>query len=305
MLWLRLTYIVLNVVVALLLAPLLHGIERKVKAKVQNRIGPPILQTIYDLSKLYRRAPIGYSIASWILISMSFSYALILTLLVPTAFNVSLGFTSDLVLVIYLLTSTSVLMALAAIAGASPYSGVGSSREASLVMAIELVIAFIIGTLAVSYGVFTLPKLLPIWDLGFKPSVLGALTLLAILTYIEGLRLPFDIPEAEPEIASGVYVDFSGRILAAALHTHLLRRLLVTSLFIDFLLPREWFYFKLGGYLIDLSIVPYLIIMVLASVIYAVTEALFGRYRIDAALKLLKAMAIMSLGVMVLAFAGY
>ena len=73
----------------LAVAPLLKTVIKKMKARLQNRQGPPLLQGYYDLAKLLRKEPVRSDVASWIYIAgprMYFAAALAATTLVPVVF---------------------------------------------------------------------------------------------------------------------------------------------------------------------------------------------------------------------------
>ena len=56
----------LSLIFALFLTPLLYGIVRNLRGKIQSRVGYPIFQTYYDLSKLSKRARTAPYTASWV-----------------------------------------------------------------------------------------------------------------------------------------------------------------------------------------------------------------------------------------------
>ena len=72
----------------LAVAPLLKTVIKKMKARLQNRQGPPLLQGYYDLAKLLRKEPVRSEMASWIYVAgprVYFAAALAATTLVPGA----------------------------------------------------------------------------------------------------------------------------------------------------------------------------------------------------------------------------
>jgi len=290
---------VINASLVVFLAPLLDGVERKVRARVQRRVGPPILQTVYDLIKLYRRPPTQdpsagpfHGVAPFI----AFPTALIAALVIPSVLPYRLGFPGDLIVVAYLLVSVSTITSFGAASSSIPYSVVGGWREASLTMASELALGAAVAAIASANGSLLLASVMPAYSVsGPKPSVLAALAGLAIITYVEGGRLPFEIAEAEPELAGGVTVGYGGSSLALLLHSLMIKRVLFTSLFLDLLIPWDALP-VLGGYCswVVLRAALFTAALTLTSVVFAALEASYGRCRPGHALTLVKRAVIVS-----------
>ena len=97
------------------LAPLVTGIIRKVKALLQSRRGPPILQSYYDLQKLFRKSSVVSSDASWISTITPYvcmATMVVAALLVPVFITASFGSLGDLIVVVYLFATSRFFMAL-------------------------------------------------------------------------------------------------------------------------------------------------------------------------------------------------
>ncbi|MBC7095398.1 respiratory chain complex I subunit 1 family protein [Thermococcus sp.] len=285
-----------NILFALLIAPLLDGFERKVRARLQNRQGPPIMQSWYDLIKLFKRPcvlPKG-SIRSLYVYAPYVTFASILAgyLIVSTLLPASLKFVGDFIVLAYLLTFSTFVSSLGAFSSGNPYAQVGSNREVSLFMSEELVLAFIIVIVAVVGGGVGFAALFP---LPFKISSILALGLLFLVIYVSSARVPFDIPEAEPEIIEGPLIEYSGRHLGLMNYSLFLKRLLLYSLFLNFVLPKE----------IGVRTAGYLIGLVVLSIIYSSLEAYYGRFRIDQGIGLMKKLSIVALFVWLVCIAGW
>lgn len=308
----QIAFVAINIALALLIAPFLDGVERKIKARLQNRRGPPVLQTMYDLVKLYRRkwviprSPILNTITSVLV----FSNILIATAFLPLFLNTSLSFAGDIIVFIYLLAASSVFLAIGCISTGNPYASIGSTREISLSLSLKLFFALILAVIVWIKKSFILKDLFPIL-LPYKLSTIIALALVLVFIYIEGFRLPFDIPEAEPELAGGILIEYSGAQLGLILHSIYLKRFVLTALFINFLIPRPIYPYVLSsvsvpeylGYAIDAVI--FIGILLLMHTIFASIEAFFGRLRLDQALSLVKKLSITIGLVIILAWLGY
>jgi len=132
----------------------------------------------------------------------------------------------DIILIVYLLTIPAIGMVVGGFASGSPYANVGAQREMVMMMSYELpLVTTVIAIgwkLSQAYpqlNVFSLAVINahPIWGLVGPLGFVGAILLfvtLAIVTPGELSKIPFDVPEAETELAGGLLVEYSGRNLA-------------------------------------------------------------------------------------------
>jgi len=288
--------LITNIVGLLLIAPILDGIERKIKARLQCRRGPPVLQTWYDLLKLFRRPSIvteeyslPYIISPYIVLA---NIIFALTLL-PSITRVSLSFYGDIIVLTYLIASSSIFMAIGSISSGSVFATIGANREISIATLSKLLIALVLASFVILKGSLTLEKLFPIIP-PYTISAILAIVLFAILAYIESYKLPFDIPEAEPEIIDGILVEYSGKSLGVLKYSTYLKRVLLFTILIDLVLPRN-----LPPIISSLA---YIASLIFVSVLYVTVETYFGRLRIDQALKFMKTLIPILLMVIVIAY---
>ncbi|EJG07559.1 respiratory-chain NADH dehydrogenase subunit 1 [Methanofollis liminatans DSM 4140] len=198
-------------IVYLILAPvlggLIAGIDRKITARMQGRVGPPILQPFYDVAKLFEKEDVTVTP------SQNFY---ILSYLVFMAVTGALFFAGeDLLLVIFAFTLAHIFIVLGAYAAYSPYSYVGAERELITLMAYEpMIILTAIGLYLVtgSFYVETIAtSQVPV--ILYLPGVfLGFLTVLTIKLR----KSPFDIStshHAHQELVKGLTTEFSGATL--------------------------------------------------------------------------------------------
>jgi len=203
---------------------LVSWIDRKVTARVQWRVGPPILQPVYDFVKLLGKetiVPQGGS-RSTFLFAPLFGLAAVTavsTLLWLVMFSPEKTFLGDLIVVIYLLTIPSISLILGGFASANPLASLGASREMKMILAYELPFILAIFTPVIqAHGLIRLGDLLQYqwansiflssWS-GFIAFVVAIICMQAKLALV-----PFDIPEAETEIIAGPYIEYSGAPLA-------------------------------------------------------------------------------------------
>jgi ech hydrogenase subunit B len=202
------------VLLAPLIGGLLSGIDRKVTAHMQGRVGPSIFQPFYDVGKLFEKENAEVNGTQRFYVISYFIFAV---------FTGALFFAGgDLLLVVFALTLAEVFLVLGAYAAYSPYSHVGAERELLQVMAYEPIlilsavgIYMVTGSFAVS-EILKYPMLLVILLPGIFLGFLYALT-------IKLRKSPFDIStshHAHQEIVKGVTTEFSGPNLGLIEVTH-------------------------------------------------------------------------------------
>ncbi|NQT22083.1 MAG: NADH-quinone oxidoreductase subunit H [Candidatus Omnitrophica bacterium] len=199
-------------------------IDRKVTARVQYRVGPPILQPLVDIVKLLGKetlVPSGVSKATFLMapiIGIS-SVMLVSTLLWLNNMNPGHSFIGDLIVAVYLLTIPSLSIIMGGFASGNPLASLGASREMKLVLGYELPFLFAVLVPVIKSG-FSI-KLGDILSFQAQNGVIvaspsGILALIVVIMCVQaklGL-VPFDIAEAETEITGGALIEYSGSALA-------------------------------------------------------------------------------------------
>src|SRR4029079_18038051 len=142
--------------IVLLLAPLLTGFVRKVKARVLRRQGPSLIQPYRDLVRLMRKEVVLAESASWlfrVIPYVIFATTWVAASLVPT-FGAGLLFSwsADLIAIIALLGSARFFLALAGLDVGTSFGGIGSSREVMIASLAEPAMMMIVFTLALIAG---------------------------------------------------------------------------------------------------------------------------------------------------------
>ena len=199
-------------------------VDRKVTARVQYRVGPPLFQPLIDLVKLLGKEnliPAGASPVAFFgapLIGVA-SVMLVSTLLWVNNLHPSQTFAGDLIVVLYLLVIPSISLMMGGFASRNPYASVGASREMKLILAYELpfILAVLVPVIKAGYSIRLGDILLAQSRNGLVAgSLSGVLALgVAILCVQAKLGLvPFDIAEAESEIIGGPLIEYSGTALA-------------------------------------------------------------------------------------------
>jgi formate hydrogenlyase subunit 4 len=223
----------------LLLAPLLTGYVRKVKARLLRRRGPPLLQPYRDLLKLMRKEVVLAENASWVFRVapyIVFGTTWVAAALVPTfATGLALSPAADLIAIIALLGSARFMLALAGLDVGTSFGGIGSSREmmiASLAEPALLMIAFTVSLLAGSTQLSSVAAFMQTPDVGVRVSLAMALVALVMVAIAENGRIPIDNPATHLELTmvhEAMILEYSGRHLAVIEAASSLKLLLYVS----------------------------------------------------------------------------
>ena len=199
-------------------------IDRKVTAKVQYRVGPPLLQPLIDIVKLLGKEtliPAGSSKITFLIapvIGLA-SVILVSTLLWINNIYPAKSFLGDLIVVLYLLVIPSISIIIGGFASRNPLASLGASREMKLILSYELpFILAILVTVIKSGFTFRLGEILTFQaqNGAFVRSWSGTLALIVAIICMQAklALVPFDIPEAETEIVGGPLIEYSGSGLA-------------------------------------------------------------------------------------------
>ena len=135
---------------------LLAGIDRKVLARMQKRVGPPIIQPFYDFFKLMgKETIIPHAANRTVFLAapvVGFVSLVVLMLFIPVFGFSAFSGKADLIVVLYLLTIPAVAMIVGGSASGSPYAGIGISREMVTMIAYELPLIVILLSVAKRVG---------------------------------------------------------------------------------------------------------------------------------------------------------
>lgn len=272
---------------------LLAGLDRKLVARMQSRVGPPVLQPLYDVLKCCGKETIVPRHAKrWLFFAapvVGFAALITVGLFVPVAGYAAYESGADMVVILYLLTLTSVAMIVGAAASGSPFAGVGLSREMVAMISYELPFVLVIlavGRVAAGQGAFTFSLgAIARWQADNGPLLFhwslipAALAMLFVIPCEVGMH-PFDIAEAETEICEGTLAEYSGPPLALFRLTHCVKIYLMTVLFCALFL---------GGISTGILAVDVLIVLALCFVVTFVTmtvpHAVCARFKVEQVFK--------------------
>jgi formate hydrogenlyase subunit 4 len=200
--------IVIAVIVVPLIGGLLRGIDRKLTAHMQGRIGPPIIQNYYDFIKLLGKKPM---VAGKPQVIFVWGYLfLIITAVVFFALR------QDLLVVLFILCFAGVCLVLGALSVKSPYSQFGGHRELLQMLAYEPILLLAAIPIALKTGGFPIANIFEHGD-PLLPDLWLTFIALVIALDIVMRKSPFDISSSEhahQELVRGVITEYSGPYLA-------------------------------------------------------------------------------------------
>ncbi|HLT00847.1 MAG TPA: NADH-quinone oxidoreductase subunit H [Geminicoccaceae bacterium] len=224
----------------LLLAPLLTGLVRKIKARLLRRRGPSLVQPYRDLLRLMRKEVVLAENASWLFRSapyLIFAATWVAAALVPTfASGLLFSWSADLIAIIALLGSARFFLALAGLDVGTSFGGIGSSREVMIASLAEPAMIMIIFTLALLAGTTQLSGIAGFMlqaEVGLRVSLGLALVALIMVAIAENARIPVDNPATHLELTmvhEAMVLEYSGRHLAMIEAAAALKLLLYVSL---------------------------------------------------------------------------
>ena len=280
---------------------LYKGIDRKVAAHMQGRIGPPIRQPFRDIVKLFTKENIVPENAiPWVfnlVPLLGLVAAISILLYLPLGgFPPILSQSGDLILVLYLLIMPSLAMVIGGFSSGSPYAIVGAQREMATMIAYEFPLAIIIIALATRLiqtaevaNVFALSTIAgtPVWGVVGPLGFIGLLILLFVLLLVtpaELSKIPFDSPEAETEIAGGILAEYSGRNLAMFYLTDGVKTVVMASIIVALFFPYNLSgIFGLESYLAMTADIIFYLVKVFLVILFSVTliRVAIARLKID------------------------
>jgi formate hydrogenlyase subunit 4 len=210
--------------VILAVSPLLTGLVRKVKARLQRRRGASLIQPYRDLRRLLGKEAVIAENASWLFrVAPYFVFATtwVAAALVPTfAANLMFSWSGDLIAITALLGSARFALALAGMDIGTSFGGIGASREmmiASLAEPAMLMLVFAVALIVGSTQLSTIAETMLNGHVGLRVSLAMALIALLIVALAENGRVPVDNPATHLELTmvhEAMVLEYSGRHLA-------------------------------------------------------------------------------------------
>jgi formate hydrogenlyase subunit 4 len=205
------------------LAPLGTGLVRRFKARLQGRVGPPVLLPYWTLATLARKEAVVSASTSWVFrvapVAVLAS-ALLTAFLLPLVSRGGAGAAlSHLVVVAGLWMIGAVFLVLAGVDSASAFGGMGASREMTISAFLEPAVIVTLAAFATASGSPTVHGMLDAGGAGLlaRPWLLPAVGALALVALGENARYPVDNPATHLELTmvhEAMVLEYSGRPLA-------------------------------------------------------------------------------------------
>jgi formate hydrogenlyase subunit 4 len=264
---------VLQLLLLLTVAPLVSGLIKTLKARLQVRRGPGIVQPYRDLYKLFQKGMVLPDTASWIFSAapyVVFAATAIAGLMIPMiSAKAPLGLFGGVLAVVYLLGLGRFFLALAGLDTGSSFGGLGSSREMTIAALAEPAMMLAVFTVAIGANSTSLSEIARVatsttWHF-LAPAQMLAFAALFLVLIAETGRIPVDNPATHLELTmihEAMILEYSGPYLGLIEWGASIKQLLLMTLLINAFLPfglrTMW---SLGGVLISLV---YLLLKLLA-----------------------------------------
>ena len=277
---------------ALLAGLLLKGIDRKAEARLQRRIGPPIVQPFIDLVKLFSKETLVPRTAQRTLFFAApvlglVGMAVCAALLPIPGVTRGMNNMGDMLVYFYLLPLPAIALIIAGSASGSPFGALGFSREMTIMFAYEIPLLMVILAIAMKVGQgmgaeFSLGEViryqLENGQFGLSFAMFPAF--LAYMLFLPGTLgvPPFDVPEAETEIIEGPLLEYSGPALAFFHLTSAIKSVVVLGLGVVLFFPGT-----IGGGMVGNTLWFFFKCLLLMLVSVTLVKAATGRFRVGQA----------------------
>lgn len=280
--------LIIQTIIVLLIAPFFTGLIRKMKAKVQHRVGASVFQPYYDMIKLFKKDLVVSTTTSWIYNLAPYVYfltSLIAIICLPVIHQLTgFSFYTDLLFIVYLFVAGRIFMTLAGLDTGSTFEGMGSSRELLVSALVEPAFFIVVITVSANSNVastnvsdiynYTLNNTL----LHFTPlNILLFISMLMILI-AETSRIPVDDPSTHLELTmvhEAMLLEYSGRHLAFIEWGTNIKQLVFMTFMANVLIPVG---FNIDNFLYSLAI--YLIKIFIIAIIVGLVELNTVKFRL-------------------------
>jgi formate hydrogenlyase subunit 4 len=230
--------------IIILFSPLVNGLIKKLKANMQGRIGPGVLQPYYDLLRLFKKDMVVSKVTSWIFRAtpyVVFTATITAATIVPVV-SIASGYRmmGDVIALIYLFALARFFMALAGLDAGTAFGGEGSSREMTVSILVEPMLMLALFTAAISAGSTNISRIATASSATYSPSHVLALSAFLVAIIAETGRVPVDNPDTHLELTmihEGMLLEYSGRYLALMEWAYHIKQMVLFTLVVDIFFP--------------------------------------------------------------------
>lgn len=214
-----------QVAVATAITPLLIGVLRQTRARLEGRVGAGVWQPWRDVRKLLAKEPLTAAGAGPLLAALPIvlvASSLVAVALVPLVSTSTLTWVpDDLFVVVSVLLVGTVTLALLGLESGTAFGGMGSSRHMTIAALVEPTVLVAVYALSVPVGTTTLAAIVDARisspAMVASPVSLLALVALVLVVVAETGRLPVDNPSTHLELTmihEAMVLESGGRDLA-------------------------------------------------------------------------------------------
>ena len=297
--------LILHLALLLLFAPLLNGIIIKTKALFGGRVWAPLLQSYYDLARLWRKGFVFSRTTTWVFLAgpvVGLAVPLLASLLIPFgALPAPVSFEGDLILFVYLFALSRFFTVASALDTGSSFEGMGAAREVTFSCLAEPTLLFVLLVLArlsdgLSLDSLLGSHLLTAWSSDAGASLGLILVCLFLVLLVENSRIPFDDPNTHLELTmihEVMVLDHSGPALGMILYGAALKMMVMGAILVRLALP--W---QTGWWLSDALL--FLAGLAGLAVLIGVVESIMARLRLPRVPQVLVGTMLLSIFALVL-----
>jgi formate hydrogenlyase subunit 4 len=277
--------LIVNLALLLLMPPLLLGVINKTKAAFAGRVGPPLLQSYYDLMRLMRKEMVISTTTTWMFQAgpiVTLAAILLAALLVPLGrFDSPLHFAGDMVLFAYLMALGRFFTTAAALDTGSAFEGMGAARDVTFACLAEPALFLVFLVLVKLSGSLSLtPMLHAPMSVGMSPFPIASLLLIAagmfIVLLAETCRIPVDDPNTHLELTmihEVMVLDHSGPLLGVILYGAAVKLFVLSAVLLHLIIP-----FHTGRTVLDWGL--FIVEMIGLSIGIGIVESVMARLQI-------------------------
>ena len=275
----KITQIILSPVLALIVGLFFLGLARKIMARIHWRYGPPFIQPVIDMIKLFYQKGMSHGYMFDLGLILSLAGSVVVVLFLPFGQMCPLSNSGGLLVILYMMLLAPLGLALSGGQGANPNISIGISRKLILSLGYEVPLLLVLLAVMNHYETISIVQVVNTqqstgWSLISLPLFLPGLSYFLILPAILGVR-PFDVSSAPQEISSGPMAEYGGKYLALATIEHAFVLFISIALFVNLFL---------GG---AANPVIFFVKMLVVFVFGLCINAVFPRFRIEQAIKYL------------------
>jgi len=270
---------ILSPVLALVVGVFFLGLARKIMARIQWRYGPPLIQPVIDIIRLFYQKSVSHGRMFDLGIILSLAGSIVVVLFLPFGRICPLAGSGGLLVILYVMLFAPLGIALSGGQGANPNISIGISRKLILGLGYEVPLLLVLLAAMTHYKTISIVEMVSVqqnagWSITSWPLLLSGVSYFLILPAILGIR-PFDVSSAPQEISSGPMVEYGGKYLALATIEHALVLFISIALFVNLFL---------GG---AANPIIFFVKMLVVFVLGVCVNAVFPRFRIEQAVKYL------------------